>query len=196
MQLFKNFNIADWFSFYRIVAAPFLMLIAWSGERELFTWLLLISYTTDMLDGFLARKLHMSSARGAQLDSIGDQLTFAAALIGLLVFELDFIREHLTLILIPFFLYGIQMLLAFIKYGKATAFHTIMAKISAVIQAAFILWFLFFGPIHWLFYVMILIGIAETIEEILLIFLYPKWVSGVKGYLWALKDKRRADMDQ
>jgi len=120
-------------------------------------------------------------------------LTFAAALIGLLVFELEFVREHLILILIPFILYAFQMILAFSKYGKATAFHTILAKFSAVLQAVFILWLLFFGPIHWLFYAMILIGIIETIEEILLIFLYPNWVSGVKGYPWALRDKRRID---
>jgi len=83
------------------------------------------------------------------------------------------------------------MIIAFKKYGKATAFHTYLAKLSAVVQAAFILWLLFFGPVYWLFYAMIFIGIIETIEEILLIFLYPEWVAGVKGYIWARNDKRR-----
>lgn len=196
MLTFKNFNIADWFSFYRIIAVPFLLLILWFGNRNLFSWMLLLSYSTDAIDGFLARKLKITSARGSQLDSFGDQLTLLAGFIGLLIFENQFIRDNYQWILIPLTLYLIQMLIAYRKYGKATAFHTYLAKLSAVIQALFILWLLFFGAVYWLFYVMIIIGIIETIEEILLIFLYPKWVAGVKGYYWAKKDKRRTDMNQ
>lgn len=191
MLTFKNFNIADWFSFYRIFAAPILVLIVWSGERELFSWLLLVSYSTDMIDGFLARKLKITSPRGSQLDSMGDQLTLIVGFIGLLRFELEFISEQWQWIMIPFTLYCIQMFIAFKKYRKATAFHTYLAKLSAIIQAAFILWLLFSGPVYWLFYTMIVIGIIETIEEILLIFLYPEWVAGVKGYIWARNDERR-----
>ncbi len=56
---------------------------------------------------------------------------------------------------------------------------------------AVILWLLFFGPVYWLFYVMIVLGVLETIEEITLIFMYDQWVEDVKGYFWALSDKRR-----
>ncbi|AKA34277.1 CDP-alcohol phosphatidyltransferase family protein [Flagellimonas lutaonensis] len=191
MLTFKNFNIADWFSFYRIVAVPLLLVLVWLGERQLFSWFLLISYSTDAIDGFLARKLKVSSARGSQLDSMGDQLTFIMGLIGLWVFENDFIKENLLLIAIAFVPYIIQMLIAFFKYGKATAFHTYLAKISAVMQAGFILWTLFFGPIYWLFYAMIVVGVLETLEEITLIFMYDRWVKDVKGIYWALKDERR-----
>ena len=83
------------------------------------------------------------------------------------------------------------MLLAYSKYGKATAFHTYLAKLSAIVQGVFILWALFFGADYVLFYSMIVIGILETIEEIALIFMYNKWASDVKGVYWALHDKRR-----
>lgn len=191
MVRFKNFNIADWFSFYRIAAVPLLLLLLILEERQLFTWFLLISYSTDMIDGFLARKLKIASARGSQLDSLGDQLTFTMGLLGLLIFEFNFIQDNYKLILVAIIPYIIQMIIAFKKYGKATAFHTYLAKISALVQGVFILWFLFFGEVYWLFYVMIIVGILETIEEITLIFLYDNWVDGVKGIYWALKDKRR-----
>jgi CDP-diacylglycerol--glycerol-3-phosphate 3-phosphatidyltransferase len=191
MLTFKNFNIADWFSFYRIAAAPFLLLILWLGNRELFTWLLLVSYSTDAIDGFLARKLKITSARGSQLDSFGDQITFAIALIGLLVYEFVFMKEHSFFIVLVFLPYIFQMILAFLKYGKATAFHTYLAKLSAIVQSVFILSLLFFGPIYWLFYVMIVLGMLETIEEIALIFMYDNWVAGVKSFYWARRDKRR-----
>lgn len=191
MWKFKNFNIADWFSFYRIVAIPLLLCLLWFRERELFTWFLLISYSTDAIDGYLARKFKIASSRGSQLDSIGDQLTFTMGLIGLAVFETAFIISNLVLILIAFIPYVFQMVIAFLKYGKATAFHTYLAKSSAIVQALFIMWSLFFEPVYWLFYFMIALGLLETLEEVTLIFMYDTWVSDVKGFFFALKDKRR-----
>jgi len=196
MLTFKNYNIADWFSFYRVASGPFLILLIILDQRSLFTWLLLVSYLTDMIDGFLARQLEIASARGSQLDSFGDQVTLVIGLIGLYFFENEFIVQNSILIGIAFLPYIVQMIIAFIKYRKATAFHTYLAKLSAITQAVFILWLLFFGPVYWLFYFMIIVGLLETIEEIALIFLFDNWVSGVKGIYWALKDKRRFKMDQ
>ena len=193
MLTFKNFNVADWFSFYRVAAAPFLLILVLMSEREIFTWMLLISYSTDMIDGYFARKLKITSARGSQLDSFGDQVTLILGVIGLFIFERTFMVENLAPILIAFIPYMIQMFIAFKKYGKATAFHTYLAKLSALTQGVFILWLLFFGPVCWLFYFMIVLGLLETIEEIALIYMYDEWVAGVKGFYWALRDKRRLE---
>ena len=191
MLTFKNYNIADWFSFYRIAAAPFLLALIWFDQQLIFTWFLLISYSTDAIDGFLARKLNIASARGSQLDSFGDQITLIVGLIGLFYFETHFIKTNFILILVAFVPYVIQMVIAYLKYGKATAFHTYLAKLSAVVQSVFILWSLFFTPEYVLFYVMIGIGLLETFEEITLIYMYDTWASDVKGIYWAQRDKRR-----
>ena len=188
---FREFNIADWFSFYRILIVPVLLLFIALGFREVFAWLLLISYSTDAIDGFLARKLNISSSRGSQLDSLGDQITLFTAFIGIVVFETEFMKANYLLILVAFVPYIIQMIIAYKKYGKATAFHTYLAKLSAIVQAVFILVLLFFEPVYSLFYLMIAIGIIETIEEITLIYMYDNWVDSVKGIYWALRDKRR-----
>ncbi|MFM1877253.1 MAG: hypothetical protein RLZZ241_119 [Bacteroidota bacterium] len=191
MFSFRDFNIADWFSFYRVAAVPILILALLSGDREVFTWLLLISYSTDAIDGQLARRLNLCSARGAQLDSLGDQLTLIIGVVGLGLFETQFVLDYIVPISIAFSLYLLQMVIAYFKYGKATAFHTYMAKTSALIQGVFVLWALFFSPITWLFWLLIGIGILETVEEITLIFMYPTWVKDVKSYFWALTDQRR-----
>ncbi|WP_308992858.1 CDP-alcohol phosphatidyltransferase family protein [Mariniflexile litorale] len=191
MLTFKHYNIADWFSFYRIFAAPFLIILIWLDYRLVFTWLLLVSYCTDAIDGYLARKLKITSPRGSQLDSFGDQITLIVGLIGLFYFETAFIKTNLMLILITFVPYIIQMFIAYFKYGKATAFHTYMAKLSAVFQSIFILWSLFLSPEYRLFYIMIVVGLLETFEEITLIFMYDNWASDVKGIYWAFRDKRR-----
>lgn len=191
MLTFKNFNIADWFSFYRVIAAPFLVLFLWLDERQLFAWFLFVSYSTDAIDGYLARKLKITSPRGSQLDSFGDQITLVIGLIGLLIFENEFIRKNIIIIGVSFMPYIFQMTIAYYKYGKATAFHTYLAKLSAIIQSAFILYSLFFYPNYTLFYIMIVFGVLETLEEIALIFMYDNWASDVKGIYWAFRDKRR-----
>ena len=195
MLTFKNFNIADWFSFYRIAAAPFLLGLIWFDQQLIFACFLLISYSTDAIDGVLARKLKITSPRGSQLDSFGDQITLLVGLIGLFYFETEFIEENLILIFIVFTPYIIQMIIAYFKYGKATAFHTYLAKLSAIMQSVFILYALFFSPNYTLFYIMIVIGLLETFEEITLIFMFSNWASDVKGIYWAYKDKRRLKKD-
>jgi phosphatidylglycerophosphate synthase len=191
MLTFKNFNIADWFSFYRIAAAPILLLLLLLDERHLFSWFLLISYLTDAIDGYLARKLKITSSRGSQLDSFGDQITLIVGLIGLFIFENEFIKNNIILISVAFVPYIVQMIIAYFKYGKATAFHTYLAKLSAILQSFFILYSLFFTPNYTLFYIMIGFGLLETFEEITLIYMYDSWSSDVKGIYWAFKDKRR-----
>ena len=191
MLTFKNYNIADWFSFYRIACSPLLLYFLWIQNRELFVWFLLVSYSTDMIDGFLARKFNMTSPRGSQLDSFGDQVTIILGFLGLLVFEYDFILKNYLLIIIAFMPYIIQMLIAYTKFGKATAFHTYLAKLSAILQAIFILSALFFSPNYTLFYIMIILGFLETIEEIILIFLIKEWASDIKGIYWVFKKRKK-----
>lgn len=190
MLTFRNYNIADWFSFFRILATPFLLILALLQYREAFSILLLISYSTDMIDGFLARKLKITSPRGSQLDSIGDQLTFTMGLTGLVVFEYDFILDNIGWIIVAFIPYLFQMLLAWRKYGKATAFHTYLAKLSALMQGAFILWALFFEPVYALFYAMLVFGVIETVEEIILIFMVDTWRSDIKGVYWVVRSRK------
>jgi len=191
MLTFKNYNIADWFSFYRVLAAPLLIALIWLDERIIFACFIFISYATDAIDGYLARKLKITSPRGSQLDSFGDQITLTIGLIGLLCFETAFIKANLLIIIVAFIPYILQMLIAYWKYGKATAFHTYLAKLSAVIQSIFIISSLVFSPQNWLFYTMIVIGLLETFEEITLIFMHDVWVSDVKGLFWAHRDKQR-----
>jgi CDP-diacylglycerol--glycerol-3-phosphate 3-phosphatidyltransferase len=144
-----------------------------------------------MIDGFLARKFKMTSPRGSQLDSFGDQITVILGFVGLLVFEHEFIVKNYILIIIAFIPYIIQMLIAYTKFGKATSFHTYLAKLSAVSQGIFILSALFFSPKYFLFYIMIVLGFLETIEEIILIFLIKEWASDIKGIYWFLRKKHK-----
>ena len=64
--------IADALTVSRMLLSLFLL--AFSTSAALFQPLYLLCGVTDVLDGFLARKLHTESERGARLDSAADLL--------------------------------------------------------------------------------------------------------------------------
>src|SRR5215203_1647389 len=175
---------------YRIVAAPILLILIFTGQYDIFKWLLGISFFTDLIDGYLARKYKVTSVIGTRLDSIGDDLTILVGMIGLFVMKTAFIKQEIVIFIILFSLFLVQTIYAFIHYRKMTSFHTYLAKTAALLQGAFLL-FTFFTtePNLILFYVAAIITMLELIEEIILVSLLKHWKANVKGIYWVLKEK-------
>lgn len=176
---------------YRIIAAPFLLVLLFTKQYDIFKWLLGVSFFTDLIDGYLARKYKVTSIIGTKLDSIGDDLTVLVALIGLIVLKPDFIPQHIVIFIILLVLFIVQTTYAFIRYRKMTSFHTYLAKTAALLQGVFLLLVFFIDePNLILFYAAAIITILELIEEIILVTILPKWQTNVKGIYWVLKKKK------
>lgn len=183
----QNLNIADYVSISRIILFPAMVLFIFLNEKLTFAILLSISFFSDWLDGFIARRLKIVTKKGAYLDSIGDVLMLVGALIGFVRFEFNFVKEQLLLIGISLFLYIFQLALAYWRYGKPSSFHTYSAKTSAVILGAFFLTSFFFEPHLWIFYLAFIVALIEEFEEIAIIFIMPKWKTDIKGLYWVMK---------
>lgn len=176
---------------YRIVITPVLIWLVVQGNEEWFKWLLPVSFFTDLIDGFLARRLRVTSVLGSKLDSIGDDLTFLAAAIGMFVFRFEFVQQQFALISIMLGLYFMQMACALIKYKRMTSFHTYLAKLGMLLQGCFlILFFLLPQPVMWLFYAAAAVTILDLTEEIIIIFYLKHWQADVKGLFWVMKNER------
>lgn len=188
----NTFNPANCVSIYRIAASLLLTLALVAGMKTLFAWLLLISLSSDIIDGIVARRMKMVTTRGARLDSIGDALTFSLAAIGVYVFEHTFLLNHLMAVLMAVVPYFLQIVLAVIRYGRPSSFHTYLAKAAALFQGCFILLLLFFEPWLWLFYATVTITVLEVAEEIILLYLVARDSTDVKGLYWIIKMRRNA----
>ncbi len=183
------YKIINGITLYRLLAAPFLFYLAFTGRIDLFKWLLPVSFFTDLIDGFLARKFKVTSEMGSRLDSIADDLTILASIAALFLFKQEFTKEQAFILTILFSLFVIQILVSLIRYRKTTSFHTYLAKASAILQGSFlILMFLLPYPIYWLFYLASFVTLLELIEEIILVILLPKWQINVRGLYWVLKN--------
>lgn len=179
---------------YRVIAAPFLLLLLFTGQHDIFKWLLGVSFFTDMIDGFLARHYKVASILGTKLDSIGDDLTVLVAMIALFVMKPEFIKQEKIVFIFLFSLFLVQVVCAFNRYGKMTSFHTYLAKTAALLQGIFLLFTFFSGePNRLLFYAAALVTILELIEEIVLVSLLRDWETNVKGIYWVLKRKKQGN---
>lgn len=185
-------RIINLITLYRIVTFPLLIFLILTHHIVAFKWLLLASFITDAIDGYLSRKFDATSVLGAKLDSIGDDLTILAGTVGLFVTQFDFIKNELTPLIILFVIFLIQVGVSLIRYKKMSSFHTYLAKIAAVMTAIFLLSAFFLKRISYsLFYAAYIITLIELIEEIVLVFVIPRWKANVKGLFWVLR--RRAD---
>lgn len=183
-----SYYIINSITLYRLIASLALFYFILADDFQAFRWMLVISFFTDAIDGYLARRFGVTSIMGSRIDSVADDLTVLMAVIGLLVWELGFIVQEFTFILVLFAVYLVQLISALVKYGRITSFHTYLAKLAAVLQGIFLI-LVFFLP-EWpltLFYVTAVVTIVELVEEIILVWLLPRWQSDVKGLYWALK---------
>lgn len=178
---------------YRIVAFPVLLGLIFLGRFDIFKWLLIVNFLTDALDGYLARKLKATSVLGSKLDSIGDDLTILAAIIGLWVAKSEFIKSEMITFLIPLALFFLQMAGAFWRYGKMTSFHTYGAKAAAILQGLFLCsMFLFEKPPYGLFYTAAVVTTLELVEEFIIVLMVREWRTNIKGLYWLWREGKRA----
>lgn len=187
-----SYYIINAITVYRVLSAPVLFLLIITKQTELFKWLLALSFFTDAIDGYLARRYQVTSVAGARLDSLGDDLTVLAGIIGLFVLRNDFISRQYLWVAVLLVLLAVQVIAAFWRYGKMTSFHTWLAKSAAVLQGIFLISAFFMSePSRLLFYVAVAVTALELLEEIVLVFLLQVWKVNVKGLYWVLKQQQK-----
>ncbi|WP_431215140.1 CDP-alcohol phosphatidyltransferase family protein [Puia sp. P3] len=186
----RAYYLVNGITVYRIIAVFALIILIVQHHWHVFRWLLLLSFLTDALDGFLARRYGVISKAGAVLDSIGDDLTVAVATIALLVFDPTFFRKQLVIIVILVSLYLIQTVAALIRYRKLTSFHTWLAKIAAVSQGVFLVGLFFTANFPaLLFYLAAVCTGLDLLEETVMVFMLQHWEADVKGIFFIRKGK-------
>ena len=184
------YYVVNIITIYRLASAPVLVILAITHQLEIFKWLLAVSFFTDAIDGPLARRYNVTSVAGSKLDSISDDMTVSAGIVGMIVFKADFLMLVWEWLIPLFALFLLQVILALRKFHKMTSFHTYSAKLAAVFQGSFlILLFVLPEPSYALFYAAVIVTALDLIEEIILVLIIPEWSTDVKGLYWVMKKK-------
>lgn len=184
------FNMPNALSVYRIAAAPAILYGLFSAHRMLFAWLIIINLATDALDGFIARHWKMETSIGAKLDSIGDLTTDFLALLGLVVLEQPFMRGHILPIGLFFGFYLASQVVSLLRFRRLVSLHLYSSKLTNILLAVFFSVYFLVAYVPILFYAVIIVGILDGIENIVVLCLLKEHRENVRGFYWVLKEMK------
>ena len=174
-------------SLARLLASPVLIALAAFQHERAFAILLVAALVTDILDGWLARRLRLQSQFGAMLDSAGDVTTLLAAATGIAVFHADVWQQHFVAICLVLGGWFLECALALLRYGRLSSFHTYASKAAGYALGFFVAALFAFGFMPWLFYTAAGLSLISTAEELLLLWKLPQWRADVGGLWWVLR---------
>ncbi len=143
------FNLPTLLTWARIVAIPLIVgvfhLPITEPERNLIaTVLFVVVALTDWADGYLARRLNMTSSFGAFLDPVADKFLVCAALLVLV--ELDRLDALVALVIIgrEIAISALREWMAQIGASRSVAVH-MLGKVKTMVQMIAIPFLLFHG---------------------------------------------------
>ena len=175
------YSIPNLLSMLRLGLVPVLVWLASAQKSELFLLVLVVSLVSDVLDGYLARRLNQASELGAKLDSWGDILTYAAMILGLHLIWPDIFAKQAEFLFAAMLSFTLPTLFAFRKFGGYPSYHTWGAKLAAILIApayyVLILW-----GVDGFFRVVILFHVLVAAEEMAITFILAEPRSNVRSF--------------
>jgi len=185
-----TFSIANLLSFLRLSLVPALVWLALEADADWFLVVLAVSLVSDILDGYLARKLNQVSDFGAKLDSWGDSLTYASMIFGLYQIWPAIFTEQKAYLLSATLSFIIPLVFALKKFGEYPSYHTWGAKVAAVLIAPAYYMLILIDADTW-FRMVILFYLLVAAEEILITLILKSPATNVSS-AWRLIRRRDA----
>ena len=177
------YNLPNLVSSIRILIAPLLFYFAFNEMETWFLAALLFSGATDVLDGFLARKLNQITKLGSHLDSWGDFTIYSTMAVCAWIIWPEIVQREILYFSMILFSFLLPVGIGLIKFGRLTSYHTWSVKL-----AVFVTFFgyiaLFSDQAAWPFVLASYLCVYAGIEEILITFVSSKERVDVRS-IWA-----------
>ena len=175
-------SIPNILSLSRIAMAPFLLVVSYYGSENLFFIFFSLMLISDVLDGYIARKLHQCTKIGSKLDSIGDYVTYMSVPFATWWLWPEIIHEEALYIGIAFTLFLVPGILGRIKFGQMVAYHTLITKTVAVAMSVGLV-IILFTKHNLVFHIAVYLLVLEAVESMIITFVLDKPRANVKS-LW------------
>ncbi|MEA3419921.1 MAG: CDP-alcohol phosphatidyltransferase family protein [Campylobacterota bacterium] len=183
-----NITIPNLLSIFRIVAAPFLILVGWLGSPTLFFVLFGMMLLSDALDGYFARKLHQTSKLGAKLDSLGDIATYLSVPFAVWWLWPEIILREAPFIIAAILIFIAPAFFSLSKFGELVSYHTWITKASALLMSAGLIVMLATGNAL-LFHIAVFFLPVEAIENIAITQILSEPKNNIRSFWHALKER-------
>lgn len=124
------YKLPNLISAIRILIAPLMFYFAFQKMEVWFLVALLFSGFTDVLDGFLARKLKLTTTLGSHLDSWGDFAIYSTMAICAWIIWPDIVKREIFYFALILFSFLLPIWFGLIKFGRLTSYHTWGVKLA------------------------------------------------------------------
>ena len=146
------------------------------------TFFLLYSYCgiSDIIDGFVARKTHTESVRGALLDSIADIVFLAIIAFKLVPLVFKIMPNWSIVVCIIITIVKVMVyLVGYIKFYCFVALHTILNKVMGIVLFLTMCMFMLVDVDIIIFFLCI-VGVIAAIEELLCVILLRSYTPDIR----------------
>ena len=117
-------------SLFRLIAGPAMVAAFWEKRPDItFCGIFVLAGLSDGADGYLARRLDLCSVFGAELDGRADTAFYSAMVVVSLRWYAVELRHQLPLILATVLSHLLQWAVAYAKFGRLAAYHSVTGKL-------------------------------------------------------------------
>lgn len=180
----------------RLASIPVLGWLAYRQMHGAFIALLIPALASDVIDGWLARKLDAVTVAGTLLDSVADILLMLVIVYAIWPLHPQVYLQHGWVILAVVALWIIGHIASLLRYGRLASFHTLLIRAGIFAFSIFALVLFLFGFIPWLLYLAGIVCALGAIEHFIMLYLLPEWTPNLHGGIPEALRRRRADKSQ
>nr|WP_161501359.1 CDP-alcohol phosphatidyltransferase family protein [Rhodopirellula sp. SM50] len=179
----------------RILGSPALVPLAIAQQMAWLAALAIFLVFTEWLDGYLARRSHLTSAVGARLDTIADAVFYLSVLVALLAYQPDKVAEEKVWMLVAIASYALSWLACLVKFRRLPSYHTWAAKgVWLIIIPGTVLWLA--GVTAWLLRLSMICVMLANIEAIAITWVLRECKVDVPSFWHARSIRRQSAVDR
>ncbi|TPN86912.1 CDP-alcohol phosphatidyltransferase family protein [Aquimarina algicola] len=167
---------------FRLLLSPIIIALAYFiGENAKITIVVLmyLGLISDILDGIIARKQNISSAKLRRMDSQTDMVFWVSIGLATWILYPKLISENSTAIWTILIMELACYVVSLIKFKKETCTHAFLSKIWGVTLLIAFTSLIGFSHAGIPFYSAIVMGLISHIDVILIVLILPKWTHDV-----------------
>jgi len=182
-------NLPNLISLLRLAMAPLMLVLAWLQQPWWFITALAVSGFSDVLDGYLARRLNAISELGSRLDSWGDFAVYSTMAVGAWLLWPETVQQYRLWIIMVVASFTVPVAIGLIKFRSLTSYHTWSVKIAVLLTfIGYVL--LFTGITDWPFRLAALVCLLAALEEIAITLLLRHQYVDIRSVRQAWKHHR------
>jgi CDP-diacylglycerol--glycerol-3-phosphate 3-phosphatidyltransferase len=170
---------------------PVLWVFAWLKLPVYIGIGMILSFITDALDGYVARKLNQVSDFGSKFDSFVDNLLLPSALVWLWLFRPEIYQENLIVGSIAIIVYFSSLFVGIVKFRLFANLHLQFSRVASVFMYLFMSHALIandYSPI--LFYIALGGFLISSLETLLLQLICSEVNEHMGSILLVLKNRK------